>query len=354
MKYLIAVSSLTPGSGLSRYVLSLCGLLSDGNEVYVVTTHNSDNVSYEQKELADISDDIKLISLGTYPTFKKYYKAIQLVRTLKPDIIINNYNAVYQFILPLLPGRTKVVHILHCDNNDFYRVAAISAGHTDGWIAPSRAIARHFNEYTSQKYTDRIKVISHGVEETELKEKQNQRLEIIYAGVLYEHKGVKILPEIIKRLLHKGIDLHFTIIGGGVLEEWLTEQFKGEIKTGIVSMTGVISHDEVYAYMSKSDIFLYPTHLDSFGLVIAEAMMNGAVPIVTLLQDITDHLIPDEHYGYLIQQDDIDNFVESISKLAESVDLRESISRNAHHRALELFSHQSMKEAYLNYLRNLN
>ena len=312
MKYLIAVSSLTPGSGLSRYVFSLCSQLSDDNEVYVITTHNSDNVSYEQKELADISEDIKLISLGKYPTFKKYYKAILSVWMLQPDIIIHNYNAVYQFILPLIPRRTKAVHVLHCDNNDFYRVAAISAGHTDGWIAPSRAIARHFNEYTSKKYADRVTVISHGVEETELKEKQNQRLEIIYAGVLYE------------------------------------------IKTGIVSMTGVISHDEVYAYMSKSDIFLYPTHLDSFGLVIAEAMMNGAVPIVTLLQDITDHLIPNEHYGYLIQQDDIDNFVESISKLAESFDLRKSISRNAHRRALEFFSHQSMKEAYLNYLCNLN
>lgn len=354
MKYLIAVSSLTPGSGLSRYVFSLCRQLSDGNEVYVVTSHNSDNVTYERKELADISVNIKLISLGKYRTFKKYFKAIQLVRKLNPDIIINNYNAVYQFILPLIPRQTKVVHILHCDDNDFYRVAAISAGHTNGWIAPSIAIARHFNEYTSQRYADKVKVISHGVEETELKEKQNTKLEIVYAGVLYEHKGVKILPEIIKKLLQRGIDLHFTIIGGGVLDEWLREHFNDEIKCGVVSMTGVVPHNKVYDYMSKADIFLYPTHLDSFGLVIAEAMMNGTVPIVTLLKDITDNLIPNEHYGYLIPQDDIDKFVESISMLHASAELRESISQNAHHRAVEYFSHRAMKDAYRNYLRNLN
>lgn len=354
MKILITVPVLSPGSGLTRYVFSLCKILCKGNNILILETHGHSHNDYAKKELMDINPDIKLITTDTSGRIRKYIKNIIITRRFKPDVIISNYNALTQFILPFCRGNAKVVHILHNDTDDFYRVASINGRLVNGWIAPTKAIADNFNAYTNGKFADKVFVISHGVEANEPIARNNNRLEIVYAGVLYEHKGVKILPEIIKRSLQKGIDLHFTIIGGGILEEWLNLQFKDEISAGIVTMTGVIPHDEVYMYMSKSDIFLYPTHLDAFGLVIAEAMMNGAVPIVTLLPDITDHLIPDEHYGYLIHQDDIENFVESISKLAASDDLRESISRNAHRRALELFSLQAMKEAYLDYLRNLN
>lgn len=353
MRYLIAVSSLTQGSGLSRYVFSLCDLLADGNEVFVVTTHNSENLSYEEQELADISDQIKLLSLGNYSTPKKYLKAIRLVWSIKPDIIINNYNAVYQFILPFIPKRVKVVHILHADTDDFYRIASINAGRVSGWIAPSDAIADHFNKHTNNKYKGRVTVIHHGVEEAEYAARHNDCLELVFAGVIYEHKGVKILPQIIKRLILNRVHLHFTVIGEGILSDWLTEQFSEEIHAGVVNMTGVIAHKKVYELMSQADIFLYPTHLDSFGLVIAEAMMNGAVPIVTLLPDITDKLIPDEQHGVLIPQDDVDKFVSTILNLYASKEQRELLSINAHRRALECYSHKAMKDAYLNYLSSL-
>lgn len=353
MRYLIAVSSLTQGSGLSRYVFSLCDQLADGNEVFVVTTHNSQDVSYEEKELSDISDQIKLLSLGNYSTHKKYLKAIRLVWSIKPDIIINNYNAVYQFILPFIPKRVKFVHILHADTNDFYRIASINAGRVNGWIAPSNAIAEHFNNFTANRYKDRVTIIPHGVEEAEYTGRHNDCLELVFAGVIYEHKGIKILPQIIKGLILNGVNLHFTVIGEGILSDWLKEQFSEEIHAGIVNITGVVAHKEVYKLMSRADIFLYPTHLDSFGLVIAEAMMNGAVPVVTLLPDITDKLIPDEQYGFLIPQDDVYQFVSTISNLYASKKQRELLSVNAHLRALECYSHKAMKDAYLNYLNSL-
>lgn len=354
MKILITVPVLSPGSGLTRYVFTLCKILHKDNNILVLETHGQSPNSYAKKELMDINPDIKLTTTDTTGRISKYLKNILITLRFKPDVIISNYNALTQFILPFCKGKAKVIHILHNDTDDFYRVGAINGGKVDIWIAPTSGIAERFNKYTQNKYQERVIVISHGVEEASFSEKTNQRLEIVYAGVLYEHKGVKILPVIIKNLLHKGINLHFTIIGGGLLKEWLNQNFKDEINAGIVTMTGVIPHDEVYAFMSKADIFLYPTHLDAFGLVIAEAMMNGAVPVVTRLEGVTDNLIPDKHCGYLIAQDDIDKFVNAVTELYASAELRKSISRNAHHRAMECFSHRAMKDAYLNYLRNLN
>ena len=179
-------------------------------------------------------------------------------------------------------------------------------------------------------------------------------MEIVYTGVLYEHKGVKELPEIIKRLLAKGIDLHFTIIGQGILEDWLKDQFADECKSGIVEFTGVIDHNEVYKRMSKSDIFLYPTHLDAFGLVIAEAMINGAVPVVTHLKGITDNLINDNENGFLIKEGDVNKFADTILQLYNDPILRNSVSNKALEKANNFFSINMMESAYLNFLSKIN
>ncbi len=350
MRFLITVSSLTPGSGLSRYVFSLSRLLIEANnEVFVLTTHDDSTISYERNELDSISHEIQLISLGNQNKLRKYIDVVRAICRINPDVIINNYNAVVQYILPFISKKIKVIHVLHNDTNDFYRVASITGKKTDGWIAPTKSIANHFNEYTSNRYTDKVTIIPHGVEEVDFNEKNNEKLEIVYAGVLYEHKGVKILPSIIKMLHEKGVNLHFTIIGGGVLDNWLREQFAKEVESGVVTFTGVIDHDKVYEEMSKADIFLYPTHLDAFGLVIAEAMMNGLVPVVTHLPGITDNLISDGKDGYLIKQDEIAQFVKVIENLYQNKLILRQLGNAAHQKALTQFSLSAMSNTYISY-----
>lgn len=354
MRYLITVPSLTPGSGLSRYVFTLCKILSEAdNSVWVLTTHNGESTDYERNELELISKKIQLVSIGNKSKLSRYICAIRVIRKIKPDIIVNNYNALIQYILPLIGNKMRVIHILHGDTDDFYRIGSINATYVNGWIVPTAAIADNFNKYTRNKYCKRVTILSHGVAECDLTEKKSSVLEIVYAGVLYEHKGVKILPDIIKKLREKSVDLHFTIIGGGVLEDWLKREFKAEISSGIVTMTGVVSHVEVYNIMANADLFLYPTHLDSFGLVIAEAMMNGAVPIVTLLPGITDNLIVDGENGFLLPQDDVEEFANRILQLSVDVELRKRMSEAAHHRAVTEFSQAKMSSNYTQYFHFL-
>jgi glycosyltransferase involved in cell wall biosynthesis len=354
MRFLISVSSITSGSGLSQYILSLCELLAKEHDVYVVTTHNGANTDYEATELKKISERIRLFSLGGEKKVRKYLHVIALIWKLRPNIIINNYNAVIQYCLPFISRRVKVVHILHNDTDDFYRVGAINGEKTTGWIAPTKAVADNFNTYTECKYADKVKVISHGVASTLQPVKSvGKPIEIIFTGVLYSHKGVLLLPAIIHSLQEKGIEFHFTIVGGGELKDWLSEEFKSEITAGSVDLTGVISHDEVYKKMASADIFLYPTHLDSFGLVIAEAMMNGAVPVVTNLPGVTDNLIRNHVDGYLIEKDDTEGFATIIAQLANNRDKLAAMSAATHRRAVSALSIEQMQLNYTNYFHTL-
>lgn len=354
MKTAITVSQISPGGGLSKYVCTLAKILTEAgnNEVWIVTTHPS-KPNPELETLVH-ERNIRHISLGNLSRIRKYISLVRVLREIRPDVLINNYNACTQYILPLLHRKTRVVHILHNNTRDFYRVASINGRCVDSWVAPTPAVADNFNVYTKGVYKDRVAVIPHGVESPIAEQvKKSPEVRLAFVGVLYEHKGVKILPEIIHRLLAEKHEFHFTFIGEGVLREDLETELREELRSGIVDFTGRIPVEEVYQKLGDTDIFVYPTHIDAFGLVIAEAMINGAVPVVTRLEGITDSLIDDKINGYLVGQDDIDAFVEKISCLIEGKALRERMCAAARQKATDCFTLGVMKTNYINFIDRL-
>lgn len=355
MKIAITISHVTPGGGLTKYICTLVEILSvdEKNEVWVITTHPSEN-NPTLSQWIDTKKNIKYIPLGDKTEINRYVSLITVLRNYSPDVIINNYNATTQYILPFLSHKTKIIHILHNNTPDFYRVAAINGRWVDAWIAPTPALVNYFNEYTDNKYRGKVFIIPHGVEWpicNSMKEKEILRL--AFVGTIYEHKGAKVLPIIIKRLLSKNYKFHFSFIGEGPVREIIEMELEEEIKAGIVEFTGQVSGDEVYDRLSKTDIFVYPTHLDAFGLVIAEAMINQVIPVVTLLKGITDSIVDDGVNGYLVAQDDVEMFVNRISILIENRSLREKMRKAAEHKAKTCFSTDVMKGNYIAFINQL-
>lgn len=356
MEIVITVNSLTKGSGLSKYVYSLCDVLkNDGNEIHIITTH-AEQPDFEL-ELFRSDSNIRVHQLHTSSKYGKYFKLASLIRKLNADLIINNYHAPSQFVLPACKRHAKVVHIIHNDTADFYRIAAINAKYVDGWITPTPGVKDNFNAYTGGVYANKVTPISHGVESPSkygIIPDRKDCLELVFTGVLYEHKGVLTLPSIVKSLKSKGIDFHFSIIGKGVLQEELKTQMADEIAAGLVGFTGVISASEVYQRMANAHIFLYPTQIDSFGLVIAEAMMNGAVPVVSHLKGITDALVDDGINGFLIEDPkDAASFAERIAELNHNRILLAEMSNLASQKAMASFSLQKFHDSYEQYFNEI-
>lgn len=354
MKILVTLPDLSKAGGITRFVLSLSNILINNKyEVYILTTHgnNTDDVNSTGNQF---EQSIKLIKIHTKNKIERYLKTLFTIQKLRPDIIINNYDGLIQYLLPFINNKIKIIHILHNDTDDFYRIGSINARRVNLWIAPTSGIAKRFNLYTKNKFKSKTFVISHGVDDAQhLSEREDIVLNLLFAGVLYEHKGVKELPIVIKQLKKHNINFHFTIIGAGILENWLKEQFEEEINSGFVEFTGVIDHEDVYSLMKKADIFYYPTHVDAFGLVIAEAMMNGAVPVVSHIDGVTDNLIDDEKNGYLIPIGDTDGFINRIVELNDNKKLLNSLSIEAHKKAKNKFSFENMEKNYLNIINNL-
>ena len=70
------------------------------------------------------------------------------------------------------------------------------------------------------------------------------------------------------------------VIGDGTGPE--AARFKAQIRAssdGSVALIGSLTGPEKYAWMSRARTFIFPSHYESWGLVVLEAMASG-VPVV--------------------------------------------------------------------------
>jgi glycosyltransferase involved in cell wall biosynthesis len=176
---------------------------------------------------------------------------------------------------------------------------------------------------------------------------------IIFVGALYEHKGADLLPTIFSSFHHSCPNSHLTIVGGGTLEPFLIAEFTARGLNNYVTFTGVISNLEVRKYYGNSDVLLFPTQVEGFGLVIAEAMMDGTVPLTTLLPGITDAIVESGFTGLLVEKNNINEFVHSLKRLYNSRSLLNQMSRAAMKVARERFDVEIMGENYLKMLNSI-
>ena len=119
-----------------------------------------------------------------------------------------------------------------------------------------------------------------------------------YVGRISPEKNVRCLVEIhasLKRAGHK--NFRFVVVGDGSELPWLREHLKD------AEFAGVLRGKQLAETYANMDLFLFPSHTDTFGNVVQEAMASGVVPIVSARggpKYIVDHGIS----GFVAHDDD--------------------------------------------------
>ena len=97
-----------------------------------------------------------------------------------------------------------------------------------------------------------------------------------FCGRLSVEKNVLLLARIREDLVARGIgNFRFLIIGHGKEEDWLREHLPN------ADFTGVLRGHELARAYANMDIFVFPSHTDTFGNVVLEALASGVPAIVT-------------------------------------------------------------------------
>jgi len=134
---------------------------------------------------------------------------------------------------------------------------------------------------------------------------------------LHPAKGIFDLVEIWSEVNKKIPEAKLAIIGGG------GEEIKNELKSKIkdkglensIDILGFLENDKSFSIIKKSDVFLFPSHEEGFGIVIAEAMACGT-PVISWNLSVYENLF--ENYSKKIEEGDLKDFSEKVIDFIEN------------------------------------
>jgi glycosyltransferase involved in cell wall biosynthesis len=96
-----------------------------------------------------------------------------------------------------------------------------------------------------------------------------------YVGRLSVEKNVALLPSVDAQLRAKGLTPKWVIVGHGAEEPVLRAAL------GDSAMVGVLQGEALAEAYANMDLFVFPSHTDTFGNVVLEALASGVPAIVT-------------------------------------------------------------------------
>jgi glycosyltransferase involved in cell wall biosynthesis len=154
------------------------------------------------------------------------------------------------------------------------------------------------------------------------------------AGQVSRTKGVVELAEAARELMNSHADLHLVYAGGHISAEDpvpISQQIldaMGSELSGRVHFLGHIEHSQVLECMAKATVYVFPSRLEAFGMVILEAMHCG-VPVVCSSYPPGPEIITDGFDGLLADPTSPSDLVEKISRILQDPNLAEWLTANA-------------------------
>ncbi len=223
----------------------------------------------------------------------------------------------------------------------FHRILESRAYHASTLLAtPSEASARAVEALYGIP-TERIRVVYWGVNATKFRpgmSRAHHELAILYVGHHELRKGITFLLQAVALLHREGVPVRLTTVGGGhqlpELKRMATALGVGDL----VTFLGYLSDpddEKLPRLYSQSDVFVFPSLMEGFGFVIAEAMASG-VPVVASNVAAVPEVVGDS--GLLFRPGDAVGLARVLRSLAEDPQKRMEFARRGRERVESLFT----------------
>lgn len=192
----------------------------------------------------------------------------------------------------------------------------------DGIVAPSDGIRDMLRDCG---VSGRISVIPTGVDTKRFMhpnpEGLRKRLSIAperfvlgHVGRLAPEKNTPFLIDAVAEFLNEHQDAEFVVVGDGPDRNSMEEIFKEREVLDRVHFLGFLEGQELVDAYSSFDVFVFTSHSETQGMVLAEAMAAG-VPVVAINASGVSDLLEDQVNGRLIGTNDLQAFKDGIQSI---------------------------------------
>lgn len=188
------------------------------------------------------------------------------------------------------------------------------------------------------KNQDHFRIVGNGFRSSENntitieKKWLDHTLRFISVSNLVDGKGIDLNLLALAKLKNKGlIKWTYKIVGDGVERKKL-ELLTHELNLSQhVTFLGACKHNEVYNYLTQSDVFILPSYPEAFGVAYIEAMSCGLLAIGIKNQGPAD-FIEHEKTGLLIDSNDSYALADILEYIFSAPDkMREIANRGQQH-----------------------
>jgi len=165
-----------------------------------------------------------------------------------------------------------------------------------------------------------------------------RKIQILSVGYLETRKGYRYLLQALGKLASLGYEFDYIIVGDGEQETALRNLARSLQIDQSVHFMGYKTHEKVWDYYSKCDIFVLPSWDEAFGLVYIEAL-SLAKPVIGCegeggpedLKSLGDCI-------ELVKPRDVDSIFTALKKLIDHPERRKEMGKNGQKIVLEQYS----------------
>ncbi|OHB61148.1 MAG: hypothetical protein A2167_04740 [Planctomycetes bacterium RBG_13_46_10] len=173
--------------------------------------------------------------------------------------------------------------------------------------------------------------------------RSSDMLRLLTVGRLSVTKRVEMLINAVLILHNDGYNVHFTIVGGGKLEQKLRQIVAEANLSDIVEITGRVDAEKMPHIYRQNDIFISASMQEGMSNAMLEAMASG-LPIITTHCEGVEELIKDN--GFIVEDAQAEQIAAAIGKLAGDKESLRRMSAAARRQA-ENFGWDKVAQDYI-------
>jgi len=171
----------------------------------------------------------------------------------------------------------------------------------------------------------------------------------ICVGRLVKGKGVDVLLRAWAKLdRKKQCDSALLIVGDGECRSDL-EALASELSIPNIEFVGGVGQEELPYYLSKADVFVFPSLVDVWGMVVNEAYACGVPVIASKYTGVAQELVAGCEFGDVVDVLDIREFSAALDKWIDS----EIPDKEAVRMCVSAFNYDRSAESMLTLFREL-
>ncbi|MFY7965491.1 MAG: glycosyltransferase [Chitinophagaceae bacterium] len=269
------------------------------------------------------------------------HKRLETLIGKKPGAVVCDNGITIQSCSMFNNPKT-IFHLLH---DYFYVKQNISFGDVvDVAVAHSSFFADCVFSSNPKDFAGRTYYIPYGVEQYQGMpvKSTNGNLKVFFLGRLDYGKGVEKLIEMENLLQQKSVNVDWTIIGKGKLEQEIKQKWNNKKN---VEFKQPETSADVYNILKEQDVFAFPTEFEGTPVSIMEAFSNANAVIVSDLPGGIRDMVTEE-VGFRVALHNVADFANKIEYLAKNRNYLSKMQESAWNKAKKNYDTKENSNKY--------